>query len=148
MADRVVGSTHGLPQDIKTRLKDMGDGTHAQVVAATRPAVPSIAGDNHAPADNTSAVVTYASGGGQTKHYLYDIFWGYDSDLTVVGTLKVEDVSGTTVFGPLPITKSGPGFLHFDPPIVSSAVATAMIVTLTTGGAAVQGVLSCRHETK
>ena len=109
--------------------------------------VPSIAADNHAPADNTAAVVTYAAVAAK-KHYIYGIYWAYDSDLTVVGTVKVEDVSGTTVFGPLPITASGPGFLPFDPPIVSSAVNTAMIVTLATGGAAVQGVLSCRHEVK
>lgn len=110
-------------------------------------AIPSVAADNHAPADNVAAVVTYAAVAGK-RHYLYDIYWSYDSDLTVVGTLEVEDVSGTVVFGPMPITQSGPGPLHFDPPIVSSAVNTAMIVTLATGGATVQGVLSCRHESK
>lgn len=112
-----------------------------------RRAIPSVAADNAAGADNAASVVTYAAAAAK-KHYLYGIFWSYDSDLTVVGTLQVEDVSGTVVFGPLPVTASGPGFLSFDPPIVSSAVNTAMIVTLATGGAAVQGVLSCRHEVK
>jgi len=110
-------------------------------------AIPSVAADNAAAADNTANVVTYAAVAAK-KHYLHALYWAYDSDLTVVGTLKVEDVSGTVVFGPLPITASGPGFLSFDPPIVSSAVNTAMLITLSTGGATVQGVLSCRHEVK
>lgn len=109
--------------------------------------LPSIAADNHAPADNTAAVVTYAAVAGQ-QHYLHGIYWSYDAAITAIGTVKVEDVSGTTVFGPLPIPSMGPGFFLFDPPIVSSAVNTAMIVTLATGGALVQGVLSCRHEAK
>ncbi len=112
--------------------------------AVDRRAIPSVAADCHAPADNTSAVVTYAAGA-TTKHYLYDIFWAYDSTITVVGTLAVAD-AGAVVFGPLPIVQPGPGFLHFDPPIVSSAINGTMVVTLTTGGATVQGVLSCRHE--
>lgn len=109
--------------------------------------IPSIAGDNAAPADNVAAVVTYAAVAGK-KHYLYGIYWSYDTVLTVIGTIKVEDVSGTTVFGPLPIPSMGPDSYLFDLPIVSSAVNTAMIVTLATGGATVQGVLSCRHEVK
>jgi len=110
-------------------------------------AIPSVAADNAAGADNAANIVTYAAVAAR-KHYLYGIFWAYDADLTAVGKITVEDVSGTVVFGPLPITAAGPGFLPFDPPIVSSAVNTAMIVTLATGGAAVQGVLSCRHEVK
>lgn len=110
-------------------------------------AIPSIAADNAAGADNAANVVTYAAVAAK-RHYLHAVYWAYDSDLTAVGMLTVEDVSGTVVFGPLPITASGPGFLPFDPPIVSSAVNTAMIVTLATGGATVQGVLSCRHENK
>ena len=126
---------------------DIGDVDVASIVPIDRRAIPSVAADNHVPADNTSAVVTYTAVANK-KHYIHDVFWSYDSTLTVVGTLKVEDVSGTVVFGPLSITSPGPGFLHFDPPIVSTAVNTAMIVTLTTGGATVQGVLSCRHENK
>jgi hypothetical protein len=108
--------------------------------------LPSLATDCHAPADNTAAVVTYSAASGQ-KHYIHDIFWGYDSDLTAVGTLQVTDDSAV-VFGPLPITASGPGFLHFNPPIVSSTANKAMVVTLSTGGTTVQGVLSCRHEVR
>jgi len=110
-------------------------------------AIPSIVADCHAPADNTSAVVTYGAGGAGVKHYLYDIFFGYDSTLTVVGTIAVTD-DGATVFGPLPVTVAGVGQLHFDPPMVSSVANKAMVVTLTTGGATVQGVLSCRHEAR
>jgi hypothetical protein len=125
---------------------DIGDVDVASIVPIDRRAIPSVAGDLHAPADNTSAVVTYAAGA-TTKHYLHDVFWAYDSTLTAVGTLAISD-AGTVVFGPLPITQSGPGFLHFDAPIVSSAVNGTMVVTLTTGGATVQGVLSCRHEAR
>jgi hypothetical protein len=110
-------------------------------------ALPSVVGDCHAPADNTSAVVTYGAAGAGVKHYLYDIFFGYDSTLTVVGTVAVTD-DGATVFGPLPVTVAGVGQLHFDPPIVSAVANKAMVVTLTTGGATVQGVLSCRHEAR
>lgn len=113
----------------------------------TKAGIPSIAADSVAPADNVAAVVTYAAVAGK-KHYLYGIYWAYDTTLTVVGTLKVEDVAGIVVFGPLPVTAAGPGFMSFDPPIVSSAANTAMIVTLATGGATVQGVLSVRHEVK
>lgn len=111
-----------------------------------RRAIPSVAADNHAPVDNTSAVVTYGASAG-VKHYLYDVFWSYDVTLTAVGTLAITD-DGATVFGPLSITQPGPGFLHFDPPIVSSVANKAMVVTLTTGGALIQGALACRHEAK
>ena len=106
-----------------------------------------MAADNRAPADNTSAVVTYAAVAAQ-KHYLYQIFYSFDATLTAVPTLKVDDVSGTTVFGPFPIASPNPGSVTFDPPLVSALVNTAMIITLTTGGALVQGVLNCRHEAK
>jgi hypothetical protein len=121
------------------------DAANAIVTVVAHDAVPSVAADCHAPADNTSAVVTYAAA--TVKHYLYDIFFGYDSPLTAVGTLTVTD-DGAAVFGPLPITASGVGQLHFDPPLVSSVANKAMVVTLTTGGATVQGVLSCRHEAR
>jgi hypothetical protein len=115
--------------------------------AVVAQAIPSVVGDCHAPADNTSAVVTYGAGGAGVKHYLYDIFFGYDSTLTAVGTIIVTD-DGATVFGPLPVTVSGVGQLHFDPPIVSAVANKALVITLTTGGATVQGVLSCRHEAR
>jgi hypothetical protein len=142
MADKLANLGNGAMVIVRNgALLTSADQTQAQASA-----VPSLAADLHAPADNTSAVVTYAAATGK-KHYLYDIFWSYDTDLTAVGTLAVTD-DGTTVFGPLSITKSGPGFLHFDPPMVSSVANKALVVTLTTGGTLVQGVLSVRHESK
>jgi len=141
--------------DTSTDTVDEGDVGYARMsanrevlvkVASDSTGIPSVAADNHAPADNTSAVVTYSATAG-VKHYLHDVFWSYDSTLTAVGTLAITD-DGTTVFGPLSITQPGPGFLHFDPPLVSTLVNKAMVVTLTTGGATVQGVLACRHEAK
>ena len=136
-------------QDIKLKVVDNDDGTYSLAVL-TDPSieilVPSLAADNSAPADNTAAVVTYNASSGK-KHYLYGIFWSYDADPTG-GSIKVEDVSGTVVLGPLPITSAGPGFLQFDPPIVSSLANKAMIITLAAGGGTVQGVLSCRHEVR
>jgi multisubunit Na+/H+ antiporter MnhC subunit len=116
-----------------------------QLAAAT--AIPGIAADNHAPADDTSAVVTYVAVTGK-KHYLYEIHYGYDVTPTTLGTIKVEDVSGTVVWGPFPISTAGPKQATFNPPLVSALVNTAMIITLTTGGTLVQGVLNCRHEAK
>jgi hypothetical protein len=105
--------------------------------------VPALAADVHAPAAATAAVVTYAAVAAK-KHYIYSITWSYSAAPTG-GNLKIEDVSGTTVFT-TDITAAGPGQLTFARPIVSSAVNTAMIVTLASGGGAVVGKVSVQHE--
>jgi hypothetical protein len=107
--------------------------------------VSALAADVHAPAAATAAVVTYAAVTGK-KHYLYGVTWSYSAAPTG-GNLKVEDVSGTTVLT-ADITAAGPGQLIFDPPIVSSIVNTALIITLASGAGTVVGKLSCRHEAK
>jgi hypothetical protein len=125
---------------------DIGDVDVTSVVPIDRRAIPSVAGDVNAPAAATAAVITYASGGGQTKHYIHSVIWSYDAT-PAAGSLIIEDVSGTTVFS-VAVTAAGPGQLVFDPPIISSAVATAMIVTLASGGAGVTGKVNGRHEVK
>lgn len=140
----LVSTTNPLPITMSTGIA--GEDLTNDVMKTFHPGIPSLAADLHAPADNTSAVVTYAAAAG-VKHYLHDVFWSYDSTLTAVGTLTITDDT-VAVFGPLSITQPGPGFLHFDPPIVASVANKAMVVTLTTGGATVQCALSCRHEAK
>ena len=120
------------------------DGSGNQIVSLYRPPLPAVAADVNAPAAHTAAVVTYAAVAGK-KHYLYGIAYSY-SATPVGGNVKVEDVSGTTVFT-ADIAAAGPGQLLFDPPIVSGAANTAMIITLTDGGVAVTGKLSCRQNT-
>ncbi len=118
------------------------DGTGAEGV--TFGAVPALAADTHAPAAATDAVVTYAAVAAK-KHYLYSVVWSYSATPTG-GNLKIEDVSGTTVFT-TDIAAAGPGQLLFAHPIVSSLVNTAMIVTLASGAGTVVGKLSCQHQT-
>lgn len=112
---------------------------------AYRDAVSGATGDVHVPAANTAAVVTYAALDAAKAHVIDQIFWSYSAAPTG-GTLKVEDVAGTVVFGPHHITAAGPDSLTFDPPLRSAIGGTAMIVTLAAGGAGITGVLTCRHR--
>lgn len=89
----------------------------------------------HAPTSNTAAVVTKAAVTGQ-KTYCAGVYWSYTAAPTN-GNLKIEDVSGTTVFN-LDITAAGPGFVQFEPPIFGTAN-SAFIVTLAAGGSGISG---------
>lgn len=95
--------------------------------------------DVNAPAANTAAVVTYAAVADH-KHVIGGIAWSYTADPTN-GNLKIEDVSGTTVFS-MDITSKGAGVIIFPRPKRSKAVSTAMIVTLAAGGASCTGKVS------
>lgn len=101
--------------------------------------VPCSSSDVNAPAANTAAVVTY-SASASAKHVINGIAWSYSANPTG-GNLKVEDVSGTTVFS-MDITTGGAGVVYFDPPKRGAAVNTAMIITLAAGGASVSGKVS------
>jgi hypothetical protein len=103
------------------------------------------AADVHAPTSNTAAVVTYAASA-TSKHVIHAVAWSYNATPTN-GNLKIEDVSGTTIFS-VDITAAGPGWFTFAPPIIGAAVNTAMIVTLAAGGSGVTGKVSCRHEVR
>lgn len=94
------------------------------------------AADKHEPAANTAAVITYAAVAGQ-KHVIGGVAWSYNGAPTA-GNLKIEDVAGTVVFS-VDITSAGPGFIPFPQPLRQAAVNTALIITLSAGGAAVTG---------
>jgi len=100
--------------------------------------------DVHAPAVNTAAVVTYAQSA-NVKHVITGIAWSYAGGIPSGGNLKVEDVSGTTVFT-MDITDKGAGFIMFPKPKKSAAVNTAMIITLAAGGAGVTGKVSVANH--
>ena len=91
----------------------------------------------HAPAVATAAVITKTAVAA-VKHVIGRVVWSYTGGLPVGGNLKIEDVSGTTVFS-IDICDEGPGEFDFGGGIKSAAVNTAMIVTLASGGAGITG---------
>ncbi len=103
-------------------------------------AIACAAGDVHAPAVNTAAVVTYTASA-VLKHVITGMTWSYVGGIPVGGNLKIEDVSGTTVFT-VDISEEGAGIIVFPKPKKGAAINTAMIVTLAAGGAAVTGKVS------
>src|SRR5574343_1981113 len=96
--------------------------------------------NHHAPAAATAAVLTFAATAGK-RWVLNGVEWSYDADPTG-GSLKVENGAGTTVFQ-VAITKGGPGYIKFEPPIVGSNN-TAVVVTLASGAGAVVGKVNAR----
>ena len=69
--------------------------TNPLPVSQTR--VVCAAADVHAPAVNTAAIVTYAADATK-KHVITGVAWSYAGGTPVGGNLKIEDVSGNTVF--------------------------------------------------
>ena len=102
------------------------------------------AAHSHEPAADTAAVITLAAVAGQ-KHVVAGVFWSYDDDPTA-GSLTILDVAAQ-VFK-VDITKGGPGFLPFDPPIESAIVNSVMTITLAAGGGAVNGIVNGRAWTE
>jgi len=102
--------------------------------------VAAAAADVHAPAANTAAIVTY-SATAALKHCITGIVWSYVGGIPTGGNLKIEDVSGTTVFT-MDIDEGGPGVIIFPKPKKSAAINTAMIITLAAGGAGITGKVS------
>lgn len=100
-------------------------------------------GDVNAPAVNTPAVVTYAATPGQS-HYITGVAWSYYGGIPTGGNLQITD-AGAVVFD-IDINEEGPGFFVFPSPKHSAVVNTAMVITLTAGGAAVTGKLSCLNH--
>ena len=94
------------------------------------------AADIHLPAAATAAVVTYAAVAGK-RHVISGIAYSYSAAPTG-GNLKVEDVSGTTIFS-MDITAAGPGVVYFDPAKGNALPNTALIITLASGAGAVVG---------
>ncbi len=115
------------------------------VVNASQAAYVS-SGDSAHPTSNTAAVVTYAAVTGQF-HVLHQIIASLDIDPAAAVNLKVEDVSGTTIFSAdIPAT-AGIYAFTFSPAKQAAASGTAMIITLAAGGSGVTGKLNCTHST-
>ena len=94
---------------------------------------------------NTAAAITYAAAGAGVSHVLSMIAWGFDGTPTGA-TLKVEDGSGNIIFR-VPVTQSGPGFIHFAGNRKGTAN-TALIITLSAGGSGVTGYINATHWTE
>lgn len=95
------------------------------------------AADVNVPAAATNAVITLAAPGATKVNVISGVAWSYSAAPTG-GRLRIEDVSGTTIFD-IDITAAGPGYIPFVPPKKNAALNTAMIITLFSGGGAVQG---------
>jgi len=119
------------------------DTVSQRIKTAERP-VEAASGDVHEPAANTAAVVTYAAVAAM-KHVITGLAWSYAGGIPTNGNLKVEDVSGTTVFS-MDITEEGAGIITFPKPKKAAAINTAMIITVAAGGAAVTGKVSALNH--
>lgn len=107
------------------------------------PAVAGVAGDVAAGSAGAISTLTYVAVPG-FRHVIGAVYWSYDAAPTG-GAISVEDVSGTTVWGPFAITAAGPGFMPIWPPLVSDLQNTALIIKLAAPGGSVQGRVGCRH---
>lgn len=115
------------------------DVTRANPVPTDPVGLAADTGNVDEPAADTAALVTIASAPG-VQHVLGQIIWSYSGGDPVGGNITVEDGSGNTVIA-FDITKEGPGFMPFTPPLVGT-VNTDLIVTLADPGASVTGKLS------
>lgn len=93
----------------------------------------------HTPATNTNAVVTYSAVSSQS-HCISGVAFSYSGGTPTNANLKIEDGSGNTVFS-VDVTSSGVGFIPFFP-FLRGSVNTALIITLSAGGAGISGKLS------
>jgi hypothetical protein len=117
---------------VSKRYKDMGDGTHAEVVyvgGSTELPHSFAAALAKTAAADTATVITIATAGAGVSNALRGVAWGY-SEAPTGGSLTIEDGAGTTVFY-LPITGAGAGFV---PVFGKGSPNTALIVTLAAGG--------------
>jgi len=127
--------------------RDMGDGTHAEVVSVTpvSDTQPGLAANTHAPVAATAAVVTRAAAGAGVMNVLAQIVWSLSVVPAAAVNLMVQD-GANTVFT-TDITASGPGFIQFNPPMRGTAN-TALIITLASGAGAVIGKVSVHAWTE
>ena len=106
--------------------------------ASTAPPVPVLAsnGNVNQPAVNTAAQIIYQSIAG-VPQVIAGVAWGYDGDPTG-GSLTIDDGTDTLFY--VPITKGGPGYFQFNPPMRSGVA--GFRITLAAGGAGITGSLS------
>ena len=106
---------------------------------------PGLAANVNAPAQATAAVITYAAVVGQ-RHVVGQIVCSYSATPTG-GNLKIEDVSGNTIFS-VDIPAAGVFVFPFPVPLRAAAQNTAMIITLASGAGTVVGKLNAVHWTE
>src|SRR5689334_17691500 len=100
-------------------------------------------GDTATAGANTAVVLTYAAAAA-TRHVVEGIVCSYSAPPTG-GNLKIEDGAGVTIFQ-ADITASGPTIIPL-PAAIRGSNNTALIVTLSAGGASVVGKLNVLHRT-
>lgn len=93
-------------------------------------------------ADNTSTVITITPAANK-RVALHWLGFGYDKTLTTTPGRITITIDGVEVFS-FPVTEAGPGPIPL-PGMVSDVQGDVMVITLTTGGAAVQGSLVSMH---
>ena len=127
-------SVIGLLKRLRT-LQTNGLGQKSQAGAAAH---------SHEPAVNTAAVVTLGAAGAGVSNVVGVVGWSYD-DVPTGGSLTIQD--GAATIWKHDITHEGPGFIPFTPPM-KGAANTAMVFTLTAGGAAVSGIVNAHAWTE
>lgn len=103
------------------------------------PEIPFDANEFNKPSAGAAASVTVTADAGRPI-VISQIHCGYDATPAAGSTLKVEDGSGNTVWQ-VPIPAAGPYEFNFTPNRCGTKN-TALIVTLSAGGGAVQGYLN------
>ncbi len=93
-------------------------------------------------ADNTSTAITITPPA--TKRVaLHWLLFGYDKTLTTTPGRLTVTIGGVEVLS-IPVTTAGPGPIPL-PSMSGDVLGGVMVITLTTGGTAVQGSLTSMH---
>jgi hypothetical protein len=100
------------------------------------PTLPAASGD-YATATGAAAVITLPAAGVNRNHVLMGLSFGYGATPAAGSNIKIEDGSGNVVYK-APVADAGEKTVNFYPPKVFSSN-TALIITLSSGGAGVVG---------
>jgi hypothetical protein len=126
-------------------LKSTSLGNGYQVPQISRASRTGATTDCATAASNTAVVLTYAADTAGLAHAVEQVTVSYTATPTA-GTFKIEDGSGTVIFGPVAIATAGEHTFVFHTPKRGTAN-TAMILTLAAGGTTV-GQVSATHWTE
>jgi len=149
MADIVRAQREQIPATMKTRYRDMGDGTHARVVAAESGAVigpgsPAVDSFGSAVVDlaaTTANQVLVAAPGAGKQIWVYGIFMMAD---TAAGTVTLQDEDDTALSGTMAVSDEGGWVLpmsgNFAMPWIK--VATNKALEADTGACTVDGIIT------
>lgn len=91
--------------------------------------------------------VVYYEAETNRRHAITGLQWGYN-DAPTNGYVSIESPSGTIVWGPHPVTASGPGFHMFNEGEgITGGLGSDLIIRLGNGGAGVSGqVQAATHK--